>query len=442
MNRFPYFARRAHRILTLQLRPAAAPGLLTAAFVLLANLAVLAQAPPPAQDQADEVLREMSQITGLPIKAPVKKKVLSREGIRIFLEETLAVEYPPEQIRKQEVTLKAFGLVSRDFNLQEFLLAFYTEQAAGVYDPRSKTMLIADWPAPDMQQLVLAHELTHALQDQNFDLTTFIHAERENNDASAARQAVMEGHATAAMMQRVLAGAPLAALPSLQSMLEGVIRQQFAEFPAFSRAPYFFRLEALFPYIHGLGFIQQALQARGGWENLGQVFQNPPTQTRQIFQPSLYLIDQAPERITLPRPPVLESAAGLRRVDENSLGQLGTMALLGQLISEEEAKALAPHALADRYIVYEDRARGSYALLSRSRWSGAEPALAFFRHAHTIVSKKYPELAPDSRSTTDLFIGSTRAGMVILLRQGNECRWAEGVPPNQTEVILKWLESM
>jgi hypothetical protein len=306
MNRLPYFARRARRILTLQLRRAAAPGFLTAAFLLWANLAVLAQAPPPARDQAlldqaDEVLKEMSQITGLPIRAPVKKKVLSREGIRRFLEETLAVEYPPEQIRKQEVTLKAFGLVSRDFNLQEFLLAFYTEQAAGVYDPRSKTMLIADWPAPDMQQLVLAHELTHALQDQNFDLTTFMRAERENDDASAARQAVMEGHATAAMMQRVLAGAPLAALPSLQPMLEGVIRQQFAEFPAFSRAPYFFRLEALFPYIHGLGFIQQALQARGGWENLGQVFQNPPTQTRQIFQPSLYLNGQAAERMTLPR---------------------------------------------------------------------------------------------------------------------------------------------
>jgi hypothetical protein len=421
-----------------------------AASVFLAAflpVSALAQAPTFSSGkqavlaQADQLLAEMSKITGLPIKGPLKKKILSREEIREFLENTLNVEYPPEQIHREEATLKAFGLISRDFKLRDFLLTFYTEQAAGVYDPRSKTMIIADWPSEDMQRLALAHELTHALQDQNFDLLSFIHAQRDNDDASAARQAVMEGHATAAMMQRLLEGTPLAALPSLQPMLEGVIRQQFTEYPAFNQAPYFFRLQALFPYIHGMGFVQKVLQAKGGWENLDTIFREPPAQTREIFEPNVYLLGQAPERIALPRPPLFEGAVGLRRVDENSMGELGTMSILGQFISEEEAKALAPQWRADRYIVYEDKAGGNYALVSRSRWSGSESALAFFRHAHTILAKKYPDLSPDPRSTADLFIGTVANGKVIVLRKENDCRWAEGVPPNQVDAMLKWLET-
>jgi hypothetical protein len=412
------------------------------------NTPTLAQEPTATSSkealltQADEVLEEMSKLTGLPIKGALKKKVLSRPEIRKFLEETLDAEYPPEQIHKQESTLKAFGLVSRDFELREFLLTFYTEQAAGVYDPRSKTMILADWTSAEMQRLVLPHEITHALQDQNFDLLLFTHAEKDNDDSTAARQAVMEGHATAAMMQQMTGGAPLASLPSLQPMLEGVLGQQFAEFPTFNQAPYFFRLEALFPYIQGMGFVQRALQVQGGWAGLNSLFQKPPTQTREIYDPKLYFDGPPPERVTLARPPVLEGDKALRLLDENTMGQLGYMALLGQLISEEEAKSLAPHWRADRYIVYENETEGSYALVARTRWSGPETALSFFRHNLMILAKKYPELSPDPRSTSDLFIGTIGSGKVMLLRKGNECRWAEGVPEEKTESMLKWLESL
>jgi hypothetical protein len=414
----------------------------------LLNTPTLAQASPTTSSkeallaQADEVLEEMSKLTGLPIKGPLKKKVLSRPEIRKFLEETLEAEYPPEQLHKEEAKLKAFGLVSRDFELREFLLTFYTEQAAGVYDPRSKTMIIADWTPAEMQRLVLPHEITHALQDQNFDLLLFTRAERDNDDASAARQAVMEGHATAAMMQQMTGGAPLAALPSLQPMLEGVLGQQFAEFPAFNQAPYFFRLQAMFPYIQGMGFVQRALQVRGGWGDLDSLFQKPPTQTREIYDPKVYFDGQPPDRVTLARPPALEGDKGLRLLDDNTLGQLGYTALLGQFISEGEAKSLAPNWRADRFIVYENEAGGSYALVARARWSGPETALAFFRHYHSILSRKYPELSPDSRSTSDLFIGTMGSGKVILLRKGNECRWAEAVPKEKTDAMLKWMESL
>ncbi len=421
-----------------------------AALILAAVLPALAAAQALATAskrdallaQADGVLAEMSKITGLPVKGPLKKRVLARAEIRVFLEETLDAEYTPEEIHKEESQLKAFGLVSKEFNLKEFLLAFYTEQAAGVYDPRRKTMIIADWPAADMQRMVLAHELTHALQDQNFNLAEFMRAERGNDDATAARQALMEGHATAAMMQAMLGNVPISALPSLQGMMEGVIHQQFAEFPAFTKAPYFFRVQAMFPYIQGLGFVQRALQVEGGWKKLAPVFARPPRVTREIFEPKVYFDGLSLARVTLPRPPALEGVAGLHVVSENSFGQLGYSALLGQFISEAKAKTVAPNWLADRYLVYENKSAGRFALVARTRWSGPEQALAFFRDYHTILTKKFPELAPEPHSTPDRFIGTTAGGNVILIRRGDECRWAEGVPAEKTDAMLKWLESL
>lgn len=409
-----------------------------------------AQAPPsqasPAQAQAllaqaDEVLEEMSQITGLPIKGPLKKLVLSRAEIRKYLEESLREEYTPEEIHTQEAELKAFGLVSAEFDLAKFLIAFYTEQAAGAYDAHRKTMFIADWPPPEMQRLVLAHELTHALQDQNFDLLRFLHGAKEDDDATNARQAVMEGHATAAMMQNLIGETDLGALPSLQPMMAGVINQQFTEFPAFSNAPYFFRLEALFPYVQGMGFIQTGLQ-HGGWKELRTLFLTPPSATKEIFEPDVYFEGKALPKISLPRPPALNGQTELRVLSENIFGELGYNALLGQFISENEAKAVASGWLADRFILYEAKAPSRFALISRTRWASAETALAFFRDYHTILAHKYPELSPDKRSGIDLFIGSTANGQVILLRKGDECLWAEGVPLDKADAMLSWLQSL
>lgn len=383
----------------------------------------------------------MSKITGLPIKSPLKKLVLARAEIRKFLEDNLAAEYTPQQIHKEEAQLKAFGLVSKEFDLKSFLLGFYAEQAAGAYDPHRKTMFIADWPSPEIQRMVLAHELTHALQDQNYDLIKFLHAERDNDDATGARQAVVEGHATTAMLQHMVGNVPLAALPSLEPMMAGLVNQQFAAFPAFTQAPYFFRLEALFPYIQGTGFMQTALR-RGGWEGLRSIFAEPPSSTKAIYDPSFYFEKKLLPPISLPRAPALEGMAGVRVLSENSFGQLGFFALIGQFISEMEAKTLAPRWLADRFIVYEDQVNGRLALLARTRWSGPEPSLAFFRDYHSILTKKYPELTPDPRSSTDLFVGAVANGFVVLLRKGDECLFAEGVPASQTDAMLHWLRSL
>jgi hypothetical protein len=417
----------------------------TIACCLLLLFVTTAVAQPQAGkdllSQADEVLHEMSRITGLPIKAPLRKQVISRPEIEKYLTENLHEDMTPAEIHAQEAVMRAFGLVSRDFNLEKFLITFYTEQAAGFYDPKRKTMFIADWIPADMQTMVLSHELTHALQDQSWDLENFLHAVHGDDDATNARQAVVEGHATAAMMQRITGPVDLSQLPSISPLMEMVIHQQFEEYPAFSNAPYFFRLQALFPYVQGIGFIQAGLQL-GGWKDLKAVFEHPPEDTRQIFEPPSYFNHQTFPKAALAHPPALEGVAGLRFLSENTMGELGYYALLGQLVSEDEARNVGQSWLADRYLLYEQSGGGEYTLLARTRWTSPEKALAFFRDYHTILAHKHPELITDKRSSADVFIGTAANGTTLLLRKGDECTWAEGVPAEKTAAMLAWLRAL
>ena len=390
---------------------------------------------------ADSVLEEVSRITGWPIRSQLKKQVVSRAEVQKYLTENIREEYTPKELHVQEATLKAFGLVGADFDLGKFLITFYTEQAAGYYDPHRKTMCLADWVSADMQEMVLAHELTHALQDQNFDLDKFVNADRGNDDATNARQALVEGYATAVMMQHMVGDVDLAAIPILAPLLEGVIHQQMGEFPAFSSAPYFFRFQALFPYTEGMGFMQEGLK-HGGWKALKQVFVNPPTTTKEIFEPQVYFEHRSLPAMALPAPEALSSVPHLEKLDENTMGQMGYYSLLGQFLSEDETKSVSRGWLADRYILYEDAGSHLYALVGRTRWSSPETAAAFCTDYHTILFRKYPGLTAEKHSTNDLFTGSAAHGRVVLLHKGDECLWAEGVPPAQTDKVLNYLRSL
>ena len=75
-----------------------------------------------------------------------------------------------KRMERSEIVLKKFGLLDHDFHLRPFLLRLLTEQVAGFYDDKTKTVNMLDWIEPEEQKPVLAHELTHALQDQKVDL--------------------------------------------------------------------------------------------------------------------------------------------------------------------------------------------------------------------------------------------------------------------------------
>ncbi len=424
-------------------------GIAALSSMLLISMFLIRAQAAVAQDQnrqeilaqADKILQQMSQITGLPIKSPVKKQIINRKEIEKYLVENIHEETKPEELHAQEALVRALGLVPQDFNLEKFLINFYTEQAAGLYDPKRKTMFIADWSPADTQDLILSHELTHALQDQSWDLEAYLHGARDDDDATDARQAVVEGEATVAMLQRMTGALGITGLPSLSDLMDEVVHQQFDEFPAYSHAPYFFRMQATFPYVQGAGFIQTGLEA-DGWKSLSALFEHPPENTKQIFDPKTYFDHQEFPKIKLPHPRALEGNPGLRFLHGNTLGELGYYSLLGQLDSDDEAKSLSPAWVADQYLLYERTDGKGYTLVARVQWASAEAAHQFFRDYSAILTHRFPGLVADKRSSDEELIGSTAEGTVLILLKGSECRWAQGVPAEQADALLEWLRAL
>ena len=174
-------------------------------------------------------------------------------------------------------------------------------------------------------------------------------------------------------------------------------------------------------------------------------FQRLRAHRKELFEPEIYFEHKALPKISLPDPPALAGVPGLRLLTRNTMGELGYNALLGQLISEDEAKRVAMAWLGDRYILYEYSSKsevaGKLILVSRTKWTDAEKALAFYHDYLTILKKKYPDLAPDARSSADVFIAGFGSNRAIVLRRDDEVSWVEGIPAGQTDALLSYLKS-
>src|ERR1700752_2961282 len=153
---------------------------------------------------ADEVLEQMSEITGLKLITPLKKSLRSREEIRAYVIKQMNEEKNPAERYADARTAEAFGLLPRGFDLDTFMVNVLTEQVEGLYDPKAQEFYIADWSPVDDQRMVMAHELTHALEDQHFQIEAWEKAARPNEDAELARDAVLEGSAMAAMVDYLM----------------------------------------------------------------------------------------------------------------------------------------------------------------------------------------------------------------------------------------------
>ena len=242
----------------------------------------------------DEILKFDSEATGLPIKHPVKRKLTSRKEVEKYFLDSFKDDQSAKHLTQAEVVLKKFGLIPRDSSLEGTLLALYTEAVAGYYDPKTKTVYLLDWLDPDAQKPVLAHELTHALQDQNFNLIKFMkhgHQKKvgkydvETSESDSARVALMEGQAAAVMVDYLLApqGQSVQSNPDLARAVQaGMLSDEGA--PIMHKAPLYLKEDLKFPYTYGLNFVLDLLKV-SKQEAFAEAFQNPPADTRQIMEP-------------------------------------------------------------------------------------------------------------------------------------------------------------
>ena len=220
-----------------------------------------AQATPPAVKNdavvaaTAEVFREMSRIRELSVLYPAKSGTQSRQAIEDMVVRNLDEQATPAQMHATELTLKKLGMVGADFELRPFVRALLTEQVAGYYDPKTREFYVADWIDLDAQKPVMAHELTHALQDQHFNLQRMSAWPHGDADAELAAHALVEGDATLAMAHYAFAH------PELLAALAGSVSGSSEQL---SRAPRSLREGLVFPFDKGMAWVMR-LQQRGGW---------------------------------------------------------------------------------------------------------------------------------------------------------------------------------
>src|SRR2546422_1634452 len=354
----------------------------------------------------DEILQFASKDTALPIKHEVKRKLVSRDEVVAYVEKHMSEDEDARRLRRSELVLKKFGLLPRDFDLGKFLVALLREQVAGYYDPKTKTVNLLDWVDVDQQRPVLAHELTHALQDQSFGLEKWMKAgaadlagnsrdstqgDIENDETAAARQAGVEGQAMVVLIDYMLAptGQSLKDSPEVVNALKQGMLVATADSPQFQNAPVYLREALTFPYRYGIDFITELLAKSGKEKAFAGLFENPPKSTRQIMEPKTYI---SGERLDpMPLPDFKETFKNYDRFDVGSVGELDVAVLLDQYAGPDASHALYPHWRGGYY--YAARPKGDpsapLAILYVSRWSSAEKAAEFAKIYGESVAKRY-----------------------------------------------------
>jgi hypothetical protein len=306
-----------------------------------------------------------------------------------------------------------------------------TEQIAGLYDPKSREFYIADWIPLAMQKPVMAHELTHALEDQYFRIEEWSKAVHTNGDATLARDAVLEGSAMVAMIDYSLLGTgqTVKDLPEFDpSMLLG----DLASSPALEKAPPFIKDTLEFPYLSGFTFSAAAMKGTG-WSSLPLLFANPPLSTQQVLHPELYKAKKVPRNVSVPS---FEKELGpdWEKLEDDTLGEFGWREVLKQFIDKRGAIALSVEWEGDHYIVYEHKQSKKLMLATRVSLSSDEAASRFFGRYSEALEKKYSERLHLLRRP-NFFSFETPDGGVFLRCIGTECITLEGA---DRKIFAKW----
>jgi len=374
------------------------------------------------------MLKETSELRELSILKAVKSGAQSRADIERMIIKNLDSDTTPAEMHAAEALLRAFGLAPKDFAYRNFLVKLLTEQVAGYYDPKAQQFYLADWIELDGQKPVMAHELTHALQDQHFNLKRFEKWPKGDSDAELAAHALIEGDATLAMTL-YMAKNPLVALAFIRSL-----GAQEAASEQFRQAPRALRESLLFPYEEGSTWAT-ALYKRGGWEMVSQAFTKLPQSTEQILHADKYFSYETPQKLVLPELKTLLGPAW-KRIDYDVNGEWGCYLILDEFLNNQaESKQAAAGWAGDRFALYETSKPDEFFIAQLTAWDTPADAREFFEAYAKRVSKRYPD-ARELKASDERMEWQTASGGVAMELRGARIAIVEGVPASTNSNTL------
>jgi hypothetical protein len=225
-------------------------------------------------------MARVERIRGLEFDREVPVEVVDRETY-VADENVTATAF-------EEVVWEALLLVGEDRSVAATFEAFYGGSVQGSYVPsEDRIVVVSDAARPRLDRRTLAHELTHALQDQHFG-TVFDRRNRTGtHDERLGWQGLLEGDAGYvedlyerrcrtewSCLARPTSG-PGASLDGDRGVYVAVYQ----------------------PYSDGPAFVHR-LRERGGWAAVNAAYADPPTSSTAVIHPARYP-DWSPERVRI-----------------------------------------------------------------------------------------------------------------------------------------------
>ncbi len=285
-----------------------------------------------------QILPKLAKLRDLSLDKPIPAEYQTNADFRAFVHR----EVEKEKAKDKDISaaLLQMGLLPEPVDLAKAEEQAFATQAAAYYDPAQKKFFLVMVPdSPEMLDAISAHELTHGLQDQHFDLKAYLAEDASgkstlDDDAQAARRFVVEGDATLAMFLYAVGdtfgGKPSAQISSLlRGQLEGMANQdtsamvdamtagagmgsgELAEsMKAMREIPRTILVPMIDSYMKGALVCLDAYE-KGGWRAVDELYKHPPDSTEQVLHPGDKLLAHrdSPHRVTLPKLPGFDVVA-------------------------------------------------------------------------------------------------------------------------------------
>jgi len=372
---------------------------------------------------ADNAISQAEKIRKLRIKRKVPCFVHNKGQIEKYLLDSIEIKIPPGKLEMEEYVYKAIGIFPENFEYKKGIVDLYLSQIGGYYEPEKDYFIMASWMPGILQTTIAVHEMTHALQDQHFNLTKFIDNKLDNSDEQFARMALVEGDATAVMVDytRGLMGqAPLEKEKGVTSLMVNNLLGA-SMMLGNSNAPESLKMLLLFPYTSGLRFAHYLLQ-KGGYKKINTAFRTPPITTEEILHPEQYpadtddfLVFDDAEMEKMKEKPTASI------VYRDTLGEFMISSLLGTYTSD---KMLAANAAAgwggDRLVVFEEKESGKKSVAWKVHWDSEKDVEEFFALFVDVLKQRFTEEKAEENS----WHGKSGTRRVKFERQGQFTTWS------------------
>lgn len=431
------------------------------------------QAPERSKEAYQDLVKEISDVVGRlrghEWKHDVKAGIYSRQQLMELLLKD--AEEQRQAMQAQSLILHKMGLVSRDFDLYEAMIGLYGQGIAGFFNPDNKELnIISDTnplARPMMQQLedlmmrlmlgvsqeemILAHELTHALDDQYYDLMNIIDMTQADSEQQLVRLAITEGTAVSVQYDFLFRkqGIKSYANPQLKSLLDNVPgTEALPNADGMEQVPPMVVREMLWPYTIGNRLVFEARKRDDGkWDTVNKMFEDLPASSEQVLHPEKYLDEprDLPVTISLPSGSQLKALMGdgWRELGRDVMGEFRLWLYLedmfrGTRSGKDVAKGASEGWDGDSMVfMSHGDDNDKIALLWVSRWDTEEDADQFFKTYRHILIKKYKEAQFANQGDDSVFQFNDPNGDIVRIeKRGADVVLLEGVPRDSHQNIL------